>query len=73
MLLDGCEDKERWLEERERLDTFVVLAVNDVDSVVRMYCGREISEFLDSGDSMFAKMKFKDIDGGIPPEVECTA
>lgn len=43
VLLDLCVDQGRRLEDRNRLDTVLVPAVNDADCVVREHCAREIS------------------------------
>jgi len=73
-LLDGCVDQGRRLEDRNRLDTVLVPAVNDADWMVRyVHCAREIDEYVGFGDSMFARVKLKEIDGRTPPGVECAA
>lgn len=43
MLLDGCVDQERRLEDRNRLDTVLVPAVNDADWMVYVCTVREKS------------------------------
>lgn len=73
VLLDACVDQGRRLEDRNRLDTVLVPAVNDADWMVCVHCAREIDEYVGSGDSMFARMKLKEIDGRTPPGVECAA
>ena len=69
---DECDDQGRRPEDRNRLDTVLVLAVNDADGTTRKCCAREI-EYVGSGDSMFARVKLKEIDGRTPQGVECAA
>jgi len=67
-----CVDQGRWLEDRNRLDTGLVPAVNDADCLWLLWLWmREISEYVGIGDSIFARMKLEEIDGGAPPGVEC--
>lgn len=73
MFLDLCDDQGRRLEDRNRLDTVLVPAVNDADSAGLMCGGREIDKYVGSGDSMFARMKLKEIDGRTPQGVEYAA
>lgn len=37
------------------------------------HCAREIDKYVGFGDSMFARVKLKEIDGRTPPGVECAA
>jgi len=37
------------------------------------YYFKEINKYVGFGDSMFARMKLKEIDGRTPPGVECAA
>jgi len=72
--LDWCVDQGRRLEDRNRLDTVLVPAVNDADCGVCVLCmSEEKLEYMGSGDSMFARMKLKEIDGRTPQGVECAA
>lgn len=68
----ACGDQGRRLEYRSRLDTVVVLTVNYADCAVPL-CGTalEKSKYVGFGDRIFARMKLKEIDGGIPQGVEC--
>lgn len=68
--VDSIEQDER--QDRNRLDTVLVLAVNDADGAARRCCAREI-EYVGSGDSMFARVKLEEIDGRTPQGVECAA
>ncbi len=81
--MDAFINQERKLGDRRRLDTFVVLTINDADSglaVVGIHkiqktpsAPYEKSKSLGSGGSMVARLKLKEIDGRAPPGVEPAA
>lgn len=73
MLLDGCGHEGRRLEDRNRLDTVLVSAVNYADYLGCDALGSGNMECLGCGESMFARRKLKEIDGRTPPGVECAA
>jgi hypothetical protein len=74
-------NQERRLGDRKRLDTVVVLTVNDADSEsadahFSNWLGRRgmrNHKSLGSGGSMVARLKLKEIDGRAPPGVEPAA
>lgn len=67
------DDKGRRLEDRRRLETVVVLAVNDADAVGR--CSRHAEEKLSRalGRVHAQARNLKEIDGRTPQGVECAA
>ena len=72
--------QERKLEVRRRSDTALVLTVNDVNqqsASVNLWTVRAAlpgkPEFPESGGSIGAKQKLKEIDGRAPPGVELAA
>lgn len=67
---DGFDDQAREQEDRRRLETVVVPAVNDADGVAG-FCGPGETECMGSGDSTGASQKLKEIDGRTPQGVEC--
>lgn len=74
MFLDFCGDEGRRLEDRNRLDTVLVLAVNDADwtGLFSVLSLRNL-KYVGSGDSMLARVKLEEIDGRTPQGVECAA
>lgn len=67
---DGSDDQAREREDRRRLETVVVPAVNDADGGARARAPRE-TECMGSGDSTGASRKLEEIDGRTPQGVEC--
>ncbi|PKC51475.1 hypothetical protein RhiirA1_483661 [Rhizophagus irregularis] len=63
----------RRLEDRNRLDTVLVLAVNDADWTGLCVLSMRNLEYAGSGDSMLARVKLEEIDGRTPQGVECAA
>jgi hypothetical protein len=68
---DGSDDQVREREDRRRLETVVVPAVNDANGVAGDTCGPGETECMGSGDSTGASRKLKEIDGRTPQGVEC--
>lgn len=66
----GSDDQAREREDRRRLETVVVPAVNDADGIAG-YCGSRETECMGSGDSTGASRKLEEIDGRTPQGVEC--
>ena len=67
---DGFDDQAREQEDRRRLETVVVPAVNDANRVAGI-CDSGETECMGSGDSTGASWKLKEIDGRTPQGVEC--
>jgi hypothetical protein len=68
-------DQELELWYPRRSETFVVAAVNDVGWVFccKQWRMEEKLKRFDYGESLFARMKFKVLDGRAPPIVELAA
>lgn len=74
VFLDFCGDEGRRLEDRNRLDTVLVLAVNDADWMgLLLVLSERNLKYVGSGDSMLARVKLEEIDGRTPQGVECAA
>ena len=68
------DDKGRRLEDRRRLETVVVLAVNDADAVVPFFYGdAEEKSSRALGRVRAQARNLKEIDGRTPQGVECAA
>ena len=67
------DDKGRRLEDRRRLETVVVLAVNDADAVVPIDGDAEEKSSRALGRVRAQARNLKEIDGRTPQGVECAA